>query len=182
MKPTMNWKLDVVTEAYYNALVGSGYAWEMYPDLPESWAKCLEILSEERVSFNEEKPHRRNESVEYMRIYREENKEAINSNARGWKAANKEKMRESKLKERYGITIEDYNEILASQNMGCAICNSLTPKRKGSEYLVVDHCHDSGEVRGLLCYKCNVGLGSFEDDLILLIKAAEYLGKNLNAN
>ena len=46
-KPTMNWKLDVVTEAYYNALVGSGYAWEMYPDLPESWAKCLEILSEE---------------------------------------------------------------------------------------------------------------------------------------
>lgn len=47
MKPTMNWKLDVVSESYYNALVGSGFAWEMYPELPESWAKCLEILSEE---------------------------------------------------------------------------------------------------------------------------------------
>ena len=44
MKPTMDWKIDVVSESYYNALVGSGYAWEMYPELPESWAKCLEIL------------------------------------------------------------------------------------------------------------------------------------------
>lgn len=44
MKPTMNWKIDVVSESYYNALVGSGYAWEMYPDLPETWNKCLEIL------------------------------------------------------------------------------------------------------------------------------------------
>lgn len=44
MKPTMNWKIDVVSESYYNALVGSGYAWEMYPDLPETWSKCLEIL------------------------------------------------------------------------------------------------------------------------------------------
>lgn len=129
-----------------------------------------------------EKPHRRNESVEYMRIYREENKEAMNTNAREWKAANREKMRESKLKDRYGITIAEYNEMLVSQDMGCAICGSLTPKRKGSEHLVVDHCHDSGEVRGLLCYKCNVGLGSFEDDLTLLIKAAGYLEKNLNAN
>jgi hypothetical protein len=43
-KPTMKWEVDVVDESYYNALVGSGYAWEMYPDLPESWARCLELL------------------------------------------------------------------------------------------------------------------------------------------
>lgn len=46
MKPTMNWRIDVVSEEYYNALVGSGYAWEMYPDLPETWAAAeQEILA-----------------------------------------------------------------------------------------------------------------------------------------
>lgn len=46
MKPTMDWRIDVVSEEYYNALVGSGYAWEMYPDLPETWAKAKkEILA-----------------------------------------------------------------------------------------------------------------------------------------
>lgn len=127
-------------------------------------------------------PHPRKDSIEYMRVYREENRDAINSGAREWKSSNRDRMREAKLKERYGITIADYDKMLLEQEMGCAICGSLTPKRKGSEHLVVDHCHESGGVRGLLCYKCNVGLGSFEDDLTLLIKAAEYLEKNLNAN
>lgn len=69
--------------------------------------------------------------------------------------------------------------MLVAQNGGCVICGSPSPKRKGSVHLVVDHCHKTGAVRGLLCYRCNVGLGNFEDDPTLVAAALEYLKKNL---
>jgi hypothetical protein len=72
---------------------------------------------------------------------------------------------------RYGITEEDYDELSSSQNGKCAICERV-PKR-----LVVDHCHATGRVRGLLCDPCNVILGIWDDDSTIAYKAAEYLEK-----
>lgn len=89
------------------------------------------------------------------------------------------KTRLRRLEKKYGITKEDYDVLLASQDFGCAICSGL-PKKKGlwdpNEYsFAVDHCHATGAVRGLLCDLCNQALGFLKDDPKLLRTAANYL-------
>jgi len=77
------------------------------------------------------------------------------------------------LKRTYGITIEQYDAMLEAQGGKCAICgtqNCRTGKR-----LAVDHDHITGEVRGVLCYRCNTALGKFRDDPQILAKAIDYL-------
>lgn len=76
---------------------------------------------------------------------------------------------------RQGIrfTVEEYDAMLAAQGGGCAICE-IKVDRNGRR-LAVDHCHDTGVVRGILCMNCNATLGRMNDDPALLRKAAEYL-------
>lgn len=75
---------------------------------------------------------------------------------------------------RYGITPADYDAMLESQAGRCAICQTDDPaSRSGSWH--VDHCHDTGVVRGLLCTRCNIGLGQFRDDAARLRAAIDYL-------
>lgn len=99
-----------------------------------------------------------------------------------WKRANSvahnERLRNSRYKYRYGITLEDYNRMFAEQGGVCKICKKDDPGRKQSNHLAVDHCHKTGRVRGLLCLKCNKGLADFNEDLELFKKAMEYLCKN----
>ena len=78
--------------------------------------------------------------------------------------------RKDNLKYRYGITEEQYDQMLEKQNHTCAICNE---KPKGN--LAVDHCHTTGKVRGLLCANCNKGLGMFKEDENRMKKAMQYL-------
>lgn len=99
------------------------------------------------------------------------NKERYKQNARKFRKANPNKSRLYTLKSQYGLTEEDYNQLLQAQNSACAICNEALP-------LCVDHNHRTGKVRGLLCRVHNAGLGQFGDDPRLLRKAAEYLEKN----
>lgn len=73
----------------------------------------------------------------------------------------------------YGLTPEAYYELLDQQNHVCAICGG-SDEVKG--ILSVDHCHETNRVRGLLCHRCNVGLGHFRDDPALLARAAQYVG------
>jgi len=79
----------------------------------------------------------------------------------------------------YGLSYEDYNQLLQKQSGGCAICGIPLKLHSGieSEYEVakVDHCHKTGKVRGLLCHKCNIGLGNFNDNVDLLEKAKKYI-------
>lgn len=80
------------------------------------------------------------------------------------------------IKRTYGITYEDYTKMLEEQHFGCAICkSSINNNSRTSGKLFVDHCHDSKEVRGLLCSKCNHALGLFNDDVNLLANAISYL-------
>lgn len=91
-----------------------------------------------------------------------------------WRKQNPDAYRSIILKHRYGITTDDYRTLLSKQNNVCAIC--LKPeKEKRKKYLSIDHCHITNKVRGLLCDTCNKGLGLFQDDSELLVKAAEYL-------
>ena len=77
------------------------------------------------------------------------------------------------LKSAYNITLKEYDEMLAKQNNLCLICGSDYPGKQGR--FVVDHNHTTGEVRGLLCNQCNVGLGALKDSPSLLLKAAQFL-------
>lgn len=73
---------------------------------------------------------------------------------------------------RYGITEEQYQQMLADQGNACAICE--TPFTEGVK-VCVDHCHDKKHVRGILCDPCNRGLGAFRDDPDRLQNAINYL-------
>lgn len=83
------------------------------------------------------------------------------------------KRRCTMYKSKYGISLQKYNEMLTSQNKKCKICKTLDPGPKN--VFAVDHCHKTGEVRGLLCYLCNMGLGSFRDNINTLKNAIKYL-------
>lgn len=78
------------------------------------------------------------------------------------------------LKKKYGITLEEYNDLLRQQNNLCAICSR---KCSTGNKLAVDHCHNTGKIRGLLCQGCNTSLGKMNDDPDLLRKAIDYLEK-----
>lgn len=76
-----------------------------------------------------------------------------------------------KFEREYGITFQDFDVMFAAQDGRCVICSEEFGERKPH----VDHCHATGMARGLLCYKCNVGLGSFEDNPERLRAAAKYI-------
>lgn len=80
------------------------------------------------------------------------------------------------LRKRYGIEIDEFFEILKSQNGGCAICGKKRAfKNKTTKSLHVDHCHRTGVVRGVLCNSCNWALGHFGDSKDGLLLAIKYL-------
>ena len=74
----------------------------------------------------------------------------------------------------YGITVDDYNMMYKDQQGKCKICDT-DELRKDNKHMCVDHCHETGVVRGLLCHDCNTGLGKFKDREDLLLKSILYL-------
>ncbi len=87
--------------------------------------------------------------------------------------------RKAKLKQKFGITLEQYNKMFEVQGGRCAICKKPEIKRnnKGTDIrmLAVDHDHKTNNVRGLLCDKCNLLLGHANDNTTILLNAAIYL-------
>lgn len=84
------------------------------------------------------------------------------------------------LKQRYGITIEEYQTFIANQNFACAICTveiSDAVEYKAGRSVVVDHNHETGEVRGILCSKCNLVLGQARESTDVLYRAIVYLSE-----
>lgn len=78
--------------------------------------------------------------------------------------------RNTRLKRKFGITTVDYDQMLAAQNGSCAIC-----KQQPTSTLHVDHDHNTGRLRKLLCSRCNLGLGIFNDDVELFATAILYV-------
>lgn len=109
---------------------------------------------------------------ERNRTWLQNNKEKAYIKNKQWRKENKDHCRNKAYVELYGITIEEYNQILSEQGGVCAIC-----KEEGRPHLHVDHNHDTREIRGLLCRKCNSGLGFFNDNPNLTQKATEYLNR-----
>jgi hypothetical protein len=94
-----------------------------------------------------------------------------------YKAKFSDRIFDQRLRNSYGIGIEDYNRMLEAQGGVCAICGKPeTAKRNGKpRLLAVDHNHHTGKVRGLLCGKCNPMIGYADDDVTILERAAVYL-------
>ena len=78
------------------------------------------------------------------------------------------------LKSEYGLTREQYNNILFHQYYCCAICGCVLDMSEATKSCV-DHNHKTGEVRGILCWKCNVGIGHLKEDIKILKGAIKYL-------
>jgi len=101
--------------------------------------------------------------------WREENKDSIRAS---WRKAHGKyytsDKRRNKTLRAYGLDEQAYNEMFDEQGGLCKICSRELP-------LVVDHCHETGKIRGLLCNQCNVGLGCFQDDVDRLRLALVYL-------
>ena len=88
-----------------------------------------------------------------------------------WNSRNKEKIAKTAAKYRYGISDIEYDSLMTVES--CQVCGvSFT---ETSAKRAIDHCHDTGRVRGMICYTCNIGLGHFKDDIDILQKAIEYL-------
>lgn len=93
---------------------------------------------------------------------------------------NKESRLEYDLRKRYGIGLEEYEALIEAQENRCAICKVAAPTlaEQADRRWNVDHCHTDGHVRGLLCNRCNLGIGKFADNPDLLRAAANYVEQN----
>ncbi len=88
-------------------------------------------------------------------------------------ASEKTEKRQKYLTKTYGISVEDYRAMLEDQDKRCAICGEIY-----AEKLFVDHDHESGSVRGLLCYACNSAIGYLRDDPYIAQNAVRYLERH----
>lgn len=84
--------------------------------------------------------------------------------------------RDGIIRRQYGITLAEYDAMLEAQDYKCAICGNEDEVE--GRRLAIDHCHETNKIRGLLCGKCNRGLGLFYDNIDLLEKAKQYLNAN----
>jgi len=83
-------------------------------------------------------------------------------------------VKKDNYKRRYGLSVEDKQSMIDKQNALCAICKRPL---KSTHDVCVDHCHDTNKVRGILCRKCNLGIGHFDDSIKYLKDAIKYLRK-----
>ena len=84
----------------------------------------------------------------------------------------KEYWKKYRLEKEFGLSIIEYNSLLRDQDSKCAICGNPFIKTPN-----IDHNHETGKIRGLLCRDCNLGIGYFGDNLMLIKKAINYLKK-----
>lgn len=100
---------------------------------------------------------------------------------RQWRNNNPDKTKNNDLKKMYGITLQEYENLLAKQNGVCAICGGKETTKSNDGFprrMPVDHDHATGKIRGLLCTQCNRGLGMFGENRNRLLAAAAYVEKH----
>lgn len=118
-------------------------------------------------------------AVERGKLWRQANPERVKQNNKRWRKQNPQRAkylnRRFVLKTQYGLSIEQFESLNASQDGCCKICGR-SPYGE-NKFLSVDHDHESGKVRGLLCRNCNTMIGGAEDKVETLRKGIEYLNQ-----
>lgn len=113
---------------------------------------------------------------EWHKRYYQKNKRYFEKYKKEWYQKNKEQARQYQILKTHGLLHKDWLLIWEEQGDKCAICGELFYKPSNA---CIDHNHETGEIRGLLCKKCNFGIGLFNDDIKLLKKAIKYLKKKV---
>jgi RNA polymerase-binding transcription factor DksA len=115
--------------------------------------------------------------VERVRQWALANPEKVAERIAAAKGSEQKKLadRKSHLKRKYGMTIADYERMFDAQGGVCAICGEPRPEERT---LHVDHDHETGVIRGLLCFRCNNALGDFREEYELFQRAADYLDRD----
>lgn len=146
-------------------------------------ATCAEMVKQEqRIRYAEERNERHTERKKALKCPacgvadarwsngpRPRRRWCVSCLARGRK--------DTRLRILYGIGLVEYERLLAKQNNRCAICRTSRPGGAG-EYWPVDHDHITGQVRGLLCHRCNTALGQFQDDPEVIARALSYVAQH----
>ena len=142
------------------------------------YSKNKDVIAKKKHDYRLAHPEEARAIVRRSRT-KEEHRRHIREYNKRWLEQAKEKdplrYRRIYLKQRYGISHEEFEDAVAAQNGVCAICGCPPDGRFG--VLVIDHDHKTGAVRQLLCTSCNRGLGVFKDDPQKLYRAAEYLAR-----
>ena len=107
---------------------------------------------------------------EYQSQYRAAHKVRIAEQKRAWQINNPDKVRHSDYKRLYSLTFNQVEQMRIEQQNCCKLCTS-----EFNNDFCVDHCHTTGEIRGLLCADCNRALGMFQDKEEILLSAISYL-------
>ena len=146
-----------------------------HPEKYNEWSRKYRLANPEKVALRHKKYNKKNAEKIALRTkaYREKNYYQVSRRNHSYYINNPEKERTKRLK-KYGLTSKDYDAMFVSQSGVCAICGN---DNKGKR-LHVDHNHETGKVRELLCTACNLGLGSLKDSEVILEKAAMYLRKH----
>lgn len=154
-----------------------------YKDKQKEWSKKWASENVEKLKAYQKEYYLKNKEKikkqEKMRSATPEHKERV----RIYKQNNRPHYRATDYRRRYGISIDDYNTLFQTQNGCCAICKRPESEVVNTKYkhLHVDHCHKTGNVRGLLCPKCNALLGSAVDSVDILSSAIVYLNNSAGA-
>lgn len=110
----------------------------------------------------------------YHRAYRAKHRAKALAYAAEYRKQHPDRWYGAEIKARYGVSLEQYAAMLKSQNGRCKICRTNTLSVRFKRFSI-DHCHDTGKVRGLLCNNCNAALGLFKHDPARLLDAVTYL-------
>lgn len=148
--------------------------------LCEECKSCTKIRHKLYYESNKE-THKRTKKVYYetnkdkilekSRAYYHANKSECSRRAKEWRLKNPDSIKRARLK-RYGITLEQYTDLVLKQEGLCKICGENKP-------LDIDHNHETGLIRGLLCGCCNKGIGQLKDNIELLENAIKYLKESV---
>ncbi len=147
-------------------------------EYPEEWKDFETFLKEVGARPSDHHQFRRPDRT---KPWSKENSEWLLRVPRGeGSRKHNEYVRDANMRKKYRICIADYDRMLAEQGGVCAICGRKeTAMHRGKvRRLAIDHCHDEGHVRGLLCYTCNQGIGYFQDSIEILSSAIAYLKRD----
>ncbi len=133
------------------------------------------MINQEKLKARRKRNYlkKREDRLAYRKEYYEKNKEHIIKKSCDWAKDNPEKRKRNYLKSTYNISLEDYKLMMENQQERCFCCGKH--KDDLTKGLFVDHCHETGRVRGLLCATCNLAIGYVNDDISILENMIKYL-------
>lgn len=146
----------------------NGYMKEYYQKNKNRWVE-LQNTEEFKNKKNELRRKRYAEDEKY--------REEVKKKSREYGKKNPTKRKMQRALKNYNLSEEEYNTIFKKQNYKCAICG-YSDTSDINFFPVIDHCHKTNKVRGLLCMSCNMALGQFKDNITFLENAIKYLENN----